>query len=184
MMPWKEKTVEEIREEFVLEATDVNNFSLLCREFGISRVTGYKWLRRYQANEALSNKSCTPNVIANKTPKAIEEKIVEVRTNHPGWGAKKIKYYLENKGTDKRIYRDTVEKYEYGGQYHVIKGNSWGYVRFANWQIYLSETMANEYIEFRPNPHGDTFIACYRNFAIAEFDVHTGKLIHRKIQRL
>ena len=83
-----------------------------------------------------------------------------------------------------RIYCDQVDKYEYSGQYHVIKGNSWGYVRFGGWQIYLSETMANEYIEFRPNPNGDTFIACYRNFAIAEFDVHTGKLIHRKIWRL
>ena len=83
-----------------------------------------------------------------------------------------------------RDYRDEVEIYEYGGQHHVIKVNSWGYVRYANWQVYLSETMAGEYIEFRPNPLGDSFIACYRNFKIAEFDVHTGKLIHRKISRL
>ena len=83
-----------------------------------------------------------------------------------------------------RIYRDKVDKYEYSGKYHVIKVNSWGYARFDRWQIYLSETMINEHIEFRPNPNGDTFIACYRNFAIGEFDVHTGKLIHRKIWRL
>lgn len=66
----------------------------------------------------------------------------------------------------------------------MIKVNCWGYVRYANWQVYLSETMAGEYIEFRPNPLGDSFIACYRNFKIAEFDVHTGKLIHRKISKL
>lgn len=83
-----------------------------------------------------------------------------------------------------RTYRDKVSKYEYSGQYHVIKVNNWGYVRFGGWQIYLSETMSNEHIEFRPNPNDDTFIACYRNFAIGEFDVHTGKLIHRKIRRL
>ena len=83
-----------------------------------------------------------------------------------------------------REYYDTVKKYEYGGQYHIIKVNSWGYVRFDKFQIYLSETMINEYIEFRPNPNGDSFIACYRNFGIGEFDVHTGKLIHRKIWRI
>lgn len=83
-----------------------------------------------------------------------------------------------------RIYTGIVKPYEYSGQYHVIKTNSWGYVRFNKWQIYLSETMINEYIEFRPNPLGDSFIACYRNFKIAEFDVHTGKLINRKISRL
>ncbi|MCD8048845.1 MAG: integrase core domain-containing protein, partial [Clostridia bacterium] len=83
-----------------------------------------------------------------------------------------------------RQYVDEVTPYEYGGQYHVIKVNSWGYVRFDKWQVYLSETMIGEYIEFRPNPHGDSFIACYRNFAIAEFDTCSGELIHRKISRL
>ena len=83
-----------------------------------------------------------------------------------------------------RTYNDTVEKYEYGGQYHVIKVNSWGFVRFADFQIYLSETMIGEYIEFRPNLSNDSFIACYRNFAIAEFDALSGELLHRKISRL
>ena len=83
-----------------------------------------------------------------------------------------------------RAYQDQIDKYEYSGKYHVIKVNNWGYVRFDSWQIYLSETMIGEHIEFRPNSNGDTFIACYRNFAIAEFDVHTGKLLHRKIWRI
>ena len=83
-----------------------------------------------------------------------------------------------------RQYPEKVEKFEYGGEHHVIKVNSWGYVRFAHHQIYLSETMANQYIEFRPGPDGDTFIACYRNFKIAEFDAADGHLIHRAIARL
>ena len=83
-----------------------------------------------------------------------------------------------------RAYIDTIPKYEYGGQYHVVKVNSWGYVRFAHWQIYLSETMRNEYIELRPNPHGDSFLACYRNFQIAEFDAITGQRLNRNIRRL
>ena len=83
-----------------------------------------------------------------------------------------------------REYTEKVSEYNYGGQYHVIKVNSWGYARFDNWQVYLSETMIGEHIEFRPNPHGDSFIACYRNFKIAEFDTKTGKLINRNISRL
>ena len=380
-MPWKDKTVEELRKEFVEAAESCSNFSLLCREFGITRATGYKWVKRYENEETLSDRSRRPNITANKTSEVIEAQIVETRTVHPGWGAKKIKASLENKGMEmpcvktvnnilnrygciskeealkhkaftrfekercnemwqtdfkgefkmqdgkycfpldifddhsrfvirikpsestsnvvlptfreafyeygmpdsvlsdngaqfagfrqgytqfekwlmnhdilpihgrikhpqtqgkierfhramnqellnhytpkdisdaervfndwrncynnerphealgmkcpsdiyvpsERTYRDQVDKYEYSGKYHVIKVNNWGYVRFDRWQIYLSETMIDERIEFRPNPNGDTFIACYRNFAIGEFDVHTGKLLHRKIWRL
>ncbi len=83
-----------------------------------------------------------------------------------------------------RQYTENIPKYEYGGQYHVIKVNSWGYVRFDKWQVYLSETMIDQHIEFRPSPDGETFIACYRNFKIAEFDTKDGSLIHRSIARL
>lgn len=380
-MPWESKTVEDIRKEFVEAAQGCENFSSLCREFGITRKTGYKWVERARCGEALVDRSRRPFTTANKTAAEVEQLIVAKRTKHPGWGAKKLKQVLENDGyevpctktvnnilkrngciskedslkhkpyirfekercnemwqTDfkgefkmkdgnycyplnifddhsrfvikiapslstanvvlptfraafeefgvpdsilsdngaqfagfrqgytqfekwlmnhdvlpihgrikhpqtqgkierfhrsmnsevlkhytpeniedaERIlqgwrdtyntvrphealgmrrpsdvyirsnkeYSDIVSAYEYGGEYHVIKVNSWGYVRFDKWQIYLSETMIGEYIEFRPNPHGDSFVACYRNFAIAEFDVHTGKLIQRKISRL
>lgn len=380
-MPWENKAVEETRQEFVEAAQECENFSSLCRDFGITRKTGYKWLERFQRGEQLNDRSRKPFTIANKTSLEVEELVVTKRRNHPGWGAKKLKRVLENEGyeipciktvnnilnrngciskeeslkhkpyirfekercnemwqTDfkgefkmkdgnycyplnifddhsrfvikiapslstanivlptfraafeefgvpdsilsdngaqfagfrqgytqfekwlmnhdvlpihgrikhpqtqgkierfhrsmnsevlkyytpeniedaarilqgwrdtyntvrphealgmrrpsdvyirsNKEYCDTVSAYEYGGEYHVIKVNNWGYVRFDKWQIYLSETMIGEHIEFRPNPHGDSFVACYRNFAIAEFDVHTGKLIHRKISRL
>lgn len=380
-MPWKEKTVEELRKEFVEAAKNSTNFSSLCREFEITRATGYKWIKRFEEDKILSDRSRRPLVTANKTPELIELKVIEARKEHPGWGAKKIKVALERKGIElpcvktinnilnrngliskeeslkhkayrrfekencnemwqtdfkgefkmqngnycfpldifddhsrfvirikpsestanlvlptfeeafyeygkpnsvlsdngaqfagfrqgytqfekwlmnhdvlpihgrikhpqtqgkierfhramnqevlkhytpknisdaervfsdwrncynnerphealgmrcpaeiyipsNRAYRDQIEQYEYSGQYHVIKVNSWGYVRFDRWQIYLSETMIGEHIEFRPSSSGETFIACYRNFAIGEFDVHTGKLIHRKIWRL
>lgn len=83
-----------------------------------------------------------------------------------------------------RQYPEGIRKYEYGGAYHVIKVNSWGYVRFDKWQIYLSETMIDQYIEFRPSLDGLTFIACYRNFKIAQLDTASGQLIHRNIARL
>lgn len=43
-MPWEEKTVMEKRKEFIERAAECGNFSELCREYGISRKTGYKWL--------------------------------------------------------------------------------------------------------------------------------------------
>lgn len=381
-MPWECKTMENLREEFVIAANHCSNFSSLCREFGITRKTGYKWLNRYRDGKTLSDQSRKPRNLSTKTPEYIERLIINVRSENPGWGAKTIKKVLENQGYDSipcvktvnnilhryncisqesslkhtpfvrfqkeqcnqmwqadfkgefltedknycypltilddcsrfsikiapftgtanvvipsfksafeeygvpesvlsdngaqfagfrqgytqfekwlmnhdvlpihgrcrhpqtqgkierfhrtmkdellrhhtfeniedankslqswrdkynnlrphealamrcpaevytpsdRVYVDDVRRYEYGGEYHVIKVNTWGYVRFAGWQIYLSKTMRNEHIEFRPNPHGDSFIACYRNFKIAEFDTATGKLIHRKISRL
>lgn len=380
-MPWESKTVEEIRKEFAEAAKGNKNFSALCREFGITRKTGYKWVERYAENAGLSDKSRKPFTVANRTPIETEERIVALRTENPGWGAKKLKEVLERQGetvpcvktvnnilhrygcisteesrkhkafirfekehcnemwqTDfkgefrmadnnycytlnifddhsrfvikiapalstankvlpafrsafceygmpksvlsdngaqfagfrqgytqfekwlmnhdvlpvhgrikhpqtqgkierfhrtmqeellkhtvmeniddanikfqiwrekynnirphealgmkcpaevyipsNRTYSEKVLPYEYGGQYHVIRVNNWGYARFDKWQVYLSETMAGERIEFRPNPLGDSFIACYRNFKIAEFDTVSGKLLNRKISRL
>ncbi|MBR0200621.1 MAG: integrase core domain-containing protein [Oscillospiraceae bacterium] len=78
----------------------------------------------------------------------------------------------------------SIPAFTYGGEYHIVKVNSWGYVRFDRWQIFLSGTMRNEYVEFRPNPHGDSFFVCFRNFKIAEFDANSGELISRFIARL
>lgn len=381
-MPWKDRTVEELREEFVHAAAGSSrNFSALCREFGITRKTGYKWITRSRGGETMQNRSRRPHSVANRTAPEIEQQIVAIRQSHPGWGARKIahvlgetepcppcvktvnnilnryhcidkeeslkhmphtrfekercnemwqadfkgefrmqdgnycfpldimddhsrfairveadthtagrviptfreafyeygmpdsilsdngaqfagfrqgytqfekwlmnhdvlplhgrikhpqtqgkierfhrtmkqellKHYTPADITDAaralhawrnsyncerphealgmkcpaaiyvpsaRIYCDAVESYTYGGAFHVIKVNSWGYVRFDRFQIYLSETMAGEYIEFRPHRDRDTFVPCYRNFAIGEFDAHTGELLHRRISRL
>lgn len=381
-MPWESKTVERLREEFVNAAEVTNNFSMLCREFGITRRTGYKWVERAKDTIDLSDRSHARKTIGNKTDAETESLILKIRSENPGWGGKTIRKVLLNQGyenlpciktvnnilkrngciseqeslkhkpfvrfekeqcnemwqTDfkgefktadglycfpldiiddhsrflikikaytktsnavipafreafeeygmphsvlsdngsqfagfkhgytqfekwlmnhdilpihgrikhpqtqgkierfhrtmdtellnhfvfqncveadkalnewrikynnirphqalsmkcpadiyipsKRKYDDKVDPYEYDGLYHIIKVNSWGYVRYHKWQVYLSETMIDEYIEFRPNPLEDSFFACYRNFKIAEFNAHDGKLINRSISRL
>ena len=90
--------MEELRREFAEAARKSSNFSAVCREFEITRATGYKWLKRYEGQEPLSDRSRCPNVTANKTPETIELQIIALRTEHPGWGARKIKVALENKG--------------------------------------------------------------------------------------
>lgn len=381
-MPWERRTVEDQRREFAQAALQCSNFSALCREFGIDRHTGYKWKERYAANLPLSDRSRRPLTIPGRTPEAVEMLILAVRSDNPGWGARKIREALVQEGypnipctktvnnilnrygrisreeslkhqpftrfekdlcnqmwqadfkgefrmengqycypldilddhsrfviriaprcgtanvvipvfteafqefglpnsvlsdngaqfagfkkgytqferwlmdldvlpihgrikhpqtqgkierfhrtmkqellnhttianledaekkfsnwrdkynnfrphealgmkrpgevyvPSQREYREKIEKFEYGGEHHVIKVNSWGYVRFDKWQIYLSETMIGQYIEFRPSLDGQTFIACYRNFKIAEFDTQDGKLVNRSIARL
>ena len=381
-MSWECKTMSDLREEFANVALNSANFSAVCRDYCITRKTGYKWLKRYVEGLPMSDRSKAPLHIANKTDPETEKIILDVRADNPGWGAKTIHKVLENSGYDnlpcvktinnilnrnncidpiesekrvplsrfarehsndmwqtdfkgefmmkngkycfpldiiddctrfavkiapfestanvvipcfkaafreygmpkavlsdngaqfagfrkgftqfekflmncdilpihgrfhhpqtqgkierfhrsmknellnhrtfdniydadkalqewrgkynsirphealnmmcpadvyvksKREYKEEIPIYEYSGEYHVIKVNTWGYVRFAHYQVYISETMINEHIEFRHSDDGNSFFACYRNFKIAEFDVHTGKLINRRISRL
>lgn len=381
-MPWERRTVEDQRGEFAQAALECSNFSALCREYGITRRTGMKWKARYEAQEPLSDRSRRPNSSPTRTPEAVERRILELRAENPGWGAKTLHKVLENQGEQNlpcvktvnnilrrngcispeesqkrqpftryekekcnmmwqtdfkgefrmednnycypltiiddhsrfsikiaprlstknvvipvftevfheyglpdsilsdngsqfagfrkgytqferwlmeldilpihgrikhpqtqgkierfhrtmkqellnhisisniddaevqfgdwrekynnirphealgmktpgqvyiaspRAYPEKIQDWEYGGEYHVIKVNSWGYARFDKWQVYLSETMIDKYIEFRPSPDGESFFACYRNFKIAEFNTQNGELIRRIISRL
>ena len=97
-MPWKDKTVEELRKEFIEAAKTSKNFSSLCREFGITRATGYKWVNRSKETSSLSDRSHTPLHIPGKTPTEIEAAILRVRADNPEWGAKTILKVLENNG--------------------------------------------------------------------------------------
>ena len=381
-MPWERRTVEDQRREFAQAALECSNFSALCREYGITRRTGMKWKARYEAQEPLSDRSRRPNTSPTRTPEAVERRILELRAENPGWGAKTLRKVLENQGEQNlpcvktvnnilrrngcispeesqkrqpftryekekcnmmwqtdfkgefrmednnycypltiiddhsrfsikiaprlstknivipvftevfheyglpdsilsdngaqfagfrkgytqferwlmeldilpihgrikhpqtqgkierfhrtmkqellnhisisniddaevqfgdwrekynnirphealgmktpgqvyiaspKAYPEQIKDWEYGGQYHVIKVNSWGYARFDKWQVYLSETMIDKYIEFRPSPDGEFFFACYRNFKIAKFNTQNGELIRRIISRL
>lgn len=63
----------ELKAEFVQMADQSNaNMSELCRRFGISRPTGYKWLRRYRKHglDGLHERSRRPNNSPNQTPES------------------------------------------------------------------------------------------------------------------
>lgn len=100
-MPWKEADIMSLREEFVQAAQEEDaNMSALCREYGISRETGYTWLRRYrQAGVAgLADRSRRPHHSPNRTPAAIEQLILAGRRRHPTWGGRKLKRWLADQG--------------------------------------------------------------------------------------
>ena len=100
-MPWRDKTVEELRKEFVEAAKTTNNFSSLCREFGISRKTGYKWVERNNQSCSMTDRSHAPVHIPGRTPIEIERAILQVRADNPEWGAKTILKVLKNNGYEK-----------------------------------------------------------------------------------
>ena len=99
-MPWGNQTVEEKRGEFAARAAMTANFSALCRAYGISRPTGYKWLNRCENGEPMKDRSHTPRNIPGKTGPEIEAAILTLRDQHPVWGGKKIRKALENQGVE------------------------------------------------------------------------------------
>jgi transposase InsO family protein len=98
-MPFVKETVEMNREKFVKEAmAKTKSFAQLCREYHISRPTGYLWVGRYKNGEGFHDKSHAPFRTANKTPPELENLIIEQRRKEPALGAVKIKRMLENQG--------------------------------------------------------------------------------------
>jgi transposase InsO family protein len=81
------------RKEFVmLTITEEANMATLCRRFGISRKTGYKWFKRYQekGDDGLEDQSRKPQNSPLHTSKVVEDRILAVRDKHPTWGGRKI----------------------------------------------------------------------------------------------
>jgi Helix-turn-helix domain len=76
-MPWKERSIVEERMRFVLRLKDGESMASSCREFGISRGTGYKIYERYKecGLKGLTDRARTPYRCANKLPVQLEAAI-------------------------------------------------------------------------------------------------------------
>jgi transposase InsO family protein len=96
-MAWRTVDVQEQRMRFVVAAhRGEKYFQELCAEFGISRPTGYEWLRRYQAAgiAGVVEKSRRPHESPRKTAREIEARVVALRQERPDWGARKLQVLL------------------------------------------------------------------------------------------
>src|SRR5499427_3099084 len=91
-MPWKEVTAVNERMEFVARLKGGERMSDLCREFGISRKTGYKFEQRYdqQGPRGLYDVSRRPRRLARQISPGIQTAILELKREKPTWGAAKI----------------------------------------------------------------------------------------------
>jgi transposase InsO family protein len=84
------------RIRFVIRLKDGESMAVLCREFGISRKTGYKIVDRYEecGLEGLTDRARRPHRYANQLPEQMEAAIVAARREKPNWGARKIRERL------------------------------------------------------------------------------------------
>ena len=99
-MPWSETTKMRERVRFVgdLEG-ELFSMSELCQRYGISRMTGYKWSERYEAEgpDGLKDRSRAPNNCPHRTDARIVELLAEARRRHPSWGPKKLIAWLSRR---------------------------------------------------------------------------------------
>lgn len=99
-MPWEETGPMKERVKFILEVEEgIFRFSESCQRYGVSRKTGYKWLRRWKEEglEGLQDRSRRPHGCPHKTTPWMEDLIVELRQKHEDWGPVTLHERLQRK---------------------------------------------------------------------------------------
>ena len=96
-MAWKTMDVQEQRVQFIVTASRREKpLAAVCREFEISRPTGYLWLKRYEESgiAGIAERSRRPHHSPKRTVENLEQRVVEARKQYPDWGARKLKVVL------------------------------------------------------------------------------------------
>jgi len=98
-MPWKKVTAVNERMQFVARLKAGERMTDLCREFGISRKTGYKFERRYEERgpSGLYDVSRRPRRLARQVSAGIQTAILDLKRDQPTWGAAKIQEVLRRR---------------------------------------------------------------------------------------
>lgn len=112
-MPWKETSVMNVRTEFVLRVFEAKvSFNELCKEFGISRKTGYKWKERFleQGLTGLNDQSRRPDTSPQQLSENSVCKIVKLKLAHPSWGPRKIRMVFARSYPDCELPSDSTFK--------------------------------------------------------------------------
>lgn len=81
------------------------NLAELCRYYGVSRTTGYKWIERYEAEgmKGLEDRSRAPHHVPRAVGPEMEDLVIGVREQHPSWGAPKIRARLQRDYPDRKL---------------------------------------------------------------------------------
>ena len=102
-MPWEVNTVLDQRLDFIADCRRGEYaHAELCRSYGISRKTGYKWLARCAADPVIGllDRSRAPATHPNRLGAELAEQIVALRTDHPSWGPRKLRARLVREQPD------------------------------------------------------------------------------------
>ncbi len=99
-MPWDERTRMDQRVRFIGALSScAYTMTELCRAFGISRKTGYKWAERYgeEGPDGLKDRSRAPKSCPHRTESRCEQALLEARRKHPLWGPRKLLVVLKRR---------------------------------------------------------------------------------------
>jgi putative transposase len=146
------------RLKFVARLLDGEKMAVLCREFEISRKTGYKIYARYKdcGVEGLTDRSRKPYRHARQLPFQIEKAIVQLKQEHPSWGAPKIRERLRRKHSE--IHCPAISTV------HAILDRN-GLVKRRRRRLYKAEGTALS----RPHSPNDLWCADYKGeFMLAD----------------
>lgn len=102
-MAWKTMDVQEQRVRFVVTAARREKpLAAVCRDFEISRPTGYLWLKRYQESgiAGIAEHSRRPHHSPRRTMEEMEQRVVAARKQYPDWGARKLKVLLARENVE------------------------------------------------------------------------------------
>jgi putative transposase len=106
-MPWKVTSPMTERMAFLTACAQepTGNFSALCRRFGISRKTGYKWLTRFEQEQqhALLPRTSRPHTSPSRIETHLLDSILQTRKQFPTWGPKKIRAHLQAQFPEKSV---------------------------------------------------------------------------------
>jgi putative transposase len=102
-MGWKETCVMEERFKFIQEyQNEEDSFAELCRRYGVSRKTGYKWVERYGAEglDGLRDQSRAADYHPNEVLQEVADEVLDMRRRHPHWGPAKLRVRLQREAPE------------------------------------------------------------------------------------
>jgi transposase InsO family protein len=105
-MPWKESSPVDQKTQFISEyLRHTISVAELCRRYGVSRKTGYKWIDRYETDgpSGLDDRSRRPITSPFSMPQSVADAIIAARRHHPHWGSKKLLRILADEHPDWRL---------------------------------------------------------------------------------
>jgi len=111
-MPWKEQRAMSLKIDFVERFQKGEKIAPLCVEFGISRTTGHKWVKRFEelGYAGLDEKSRRPKTAPFATAEDIVMAVLDARDAHPRWGPQKLQIVLQRRFGEQTPSERTVAR--------------------------------------------------------------------------
>jgi putative transposase len=112
-MPWKEHRKMSLKMEFMEKASRPGaRVSELCREYGISRECGYKWLNRFKREgyDGLEERTRAPHSSPLMKAEELVQAVLAARESHPRWGPKKLHVVVKRRFGEETPSQSTIAR--------------------------------------------------------------------------